>query len=72
MMTSTHLIKMTKFPTKIPAHLQPSDIYYDKDSQRVFRYLGAKDPKTLDLLPVSKQWVDITHCFYNTNLLKEN
>ena len=67
-MTQTHLIKMPNFPI----NPQPSEIFYDKDKDKVFRYLGARDPKSLQLLPIEKQWVDITDHFHNTNLFKEN
>ena len=59
---------MVNFPTSP----EPSDIYFDKDSDKVFRYLGAIDPKSLELLPIEKQWVDITDHFNSTNLFKEN
>lgn len=55
-----------------PLSPEPSDIYFDKDSDKVFRYLGARDPKSLQLLPIEKQWVDITDHFNSTNLFKEN
>ena len=67
-MTQTHLIKMPNFPI----NPQPSEIFYDKDKDKVFRYLGARDPKSLQLLPIEKQWVDITNHFYRTNLFKED
>ena len=55
-----------------PPNPEPSDIYFDKDSDKGFRYLGARDPKSLQLLPIEKQWVDITDHFNSTNLFKEN
>ena len=55
-----------------PPNPEPRDIYFDKDSDKVFRYLGARDPKSLQLLPIEKQWVDITDHFNSTNLFKEN
>ena len=67
-MTLIHLIKMTKFPT----NLQPSEIFYDKENDKVFRYIGARDPKSLQLLPNDQQWLDITDHFHSTNLFKEN
>ena len=67
-MTKTHLTNMVNFPS----NPNPSDIYFDKDSDKVYRYLGARDPKSLQLLPIKKQWVDITDHFHNTNLFKEN
>ena len=58
--------------TKFPSDPKPSEIFYDKENDKVYRYLGARDPKSLQLLPIEKQWVDITNLFYRTNLFKED
>ena len=58
--------------TKFPPNPQPSEIFYDKENDKVFRYLGARNPKSLQLLPIEKQWVNITDHFHSTNLFKEN
>lgn len=58
--------------TKFPSNPEPSEIFYDKENDKVFRYLGARNPKSLQLLPIQKQWVDITNQFHSTNLFKEN
>ena len=56
--------------TVFPQNPKPSDIFYDKENDKVFRYLGARDPKSLQLLPIEKQWVNITDQFNNTNIFK--
>ena len=58
--------------TKFPPNPEPSEIFFDKENDKVYRYLGARDPKSLQLLPIEKQWVNITNQFHNTNLFKEN
>ncbi len=58
--------------TKFPPNPEPSEIFYDKENDKVYRYLGARNPKSLQLLPIEKQWVDITKQFNSTNLFKEN
>ena len=55
-----------------PLNPSPSDIYFDKDSDKVYRYLAARNPKSLQLLPIQLQWVDITDHSHNTNLFKED
>lgn len=57
---------------KFPSDPQPSEVFYDKENDKVYRYLGARDPKSLQLLPIEKQWVEITDHFHSTNLFKEN
>ena len=57
---------------KFPSDPQLSEVFYDIENDKVYRYLGARDPKSLQLLPIEKQWVDITDHFHNTNLFKEN
>jgi len=58
--------------TKFPSNPQLSEVFYDIENDKVYRYLGARDPKSLQLLPIEKQWVDITDHFHSTNLFKEN
>ena len=58
--------------TKFPPNPQPSEVFFDKENDKVYRYLGARDPKSLQLLPIEKQWVNITDYFHSTNLFKEN
>ena len=58
--------------TKFPSDPKPSEIFYDKENDKVYRYLGARDPKSLQLLPIEKQWVNITDHIHSTNLFKEN
>ena len=58
--------------TKFPPNPEPSEIFFDKENHKVYRYLGARDPKSLQLLPIEKQWVNITDHFHSTNLFKEN
>ena len=58
--------------TKFPPNPEPSEIFFDKENDKVYRYLGARDPKSLQLLPIEKQWVNITDHFHSTNLFNEN
>ena len=58
--------------TKFTPNPEPSEIFFDKENDKVYRYLGARDPKSLQLLPIEKQWVNITDHFHSTNLFKEN
>ena len=58
--------------TKFPPNPEPSEIFFDKENDKVYRYLGARDPKSLQLLPIEKQWVNITDHFHSTNFFKEN
>ena len=58
--------------TKFPSNPQLSEVFYDIENDKVYSYLGARDPKSLQLLPIEKQWVNITDHFHSTNLFKEN
>ena len=57
---------MVNFPT----NPKQGEIFFDKEKDIVYRYLGARDPKSLQLLPDDQQWINITDQFHNTNYFK--
>ena len=53
-----------------PKHLEPNEIFFHEKEEKVYKYLGARNPNTLELLPNDQQWEDITHLFTNFDIFR--